>query len=391
MSYPLSGRTPFTQRAGAVFLGLLLLVSTGLAAEPPVISGVSISKGTFNPSLGQKVRVSFNLTQPGALTVLLLDRDGYIVRTLVSKKPAKKGPSSFDWDGRNDRGETVADEAYSLKIDVADRVSGEKPATYFPAASTPREWSLKPKYYDSRGGVLAYTLPAACRVHIQAGTASVDKLTGKLTGPVLKTLVNREPRPVGAVIEQWNGFDDSGAVNIAALRDFMVAIATSALPENSVIAFGNRRIFFLSYASQRSGPSLLSTLTKKHEHHHGLVALDDVSPDLKLTPEHAKWSADQRLWVADTRELPVTVSLVGVSADHFSRQPAKLHVFVDGKAVKEISSPTPGMVVRVPLAAKSPQPQLVAVNWVSEYGPVAVAAARVSVGLPTNENAVLRK
>jgi len=377
-------------RFRSAWLALLLLICVAAAhADKPVISEVSTSKPSFNPSLGQKSQVAFSVSHAGVVNVRLLDRDGYLVRRLAVQAAVEKGRVSFDWDGRDDKGEVVADEAYSIQIDFT--VSNSSSATYSPASTPGRDWSIKPKYYDRRGGILAYTLPVACRVHAQAGTAKVDKVTGKISGPVLKTLVNREPRPAGAVIEQWNGFDDSGTINVAELADFKIAISVSALPDNSIIAFGNRVRNFLSYASGRIGSPMLPRRTATHEHHRGLSALDDVSPDLSLSPQHASWVSNEHLWATNSTELQLVVSLRGMSVDHFVRQPTKLYVFLDGKPVSESTDPKQGMVVSVPLNPQSSQPQVVALNWASEYGPVAVAALRASTRPGLGDAAIRRK
>lgn len=107
-------------RSWAVIGAVLVLVSSGLLAQAPAISDVAVSRPFFNPSLGQKIGISFNLSQPGKLTVLILDRDGVPVRKLVSEKAVEKGRLAYDWDGRDDRGEAAPDEAYSLKVDLAD-------------------------------------------------------------------------------------------------------------------------------------------------------------------------------------------------------------------------------------------------------------------------------
>jgi hypothetical protein len=236
-------------------LALGLLGSVAVAAEPSAISDVSISRPFFNPTLGQKIGISFNLGAPGTLAVLILDRDGYPVRRLVSAKDVEKGKSSFDWDGRDDAGEVVPDEAYSLKIDLR---SGEKVESYFPAKSPAKELGIKDAYYDRRGAVLAYNLPFAARVHLQAGTAAPpDPKTHEAGGPVLRTVVNREPRPAGSVIENWNGYDDGATIYVPDLPHFVIAIAITSLPENAILTSGKRSETFLARAASRKGQSLL--------------------------------------------------------------------------------------------------------------------------------------
>ncbi len=192
------------------------------------------------------MRISFSIGASGSLTFQILDRDGFLTRKLVSETPVRKGKLSFEWNGRDDRGETVPDEAYSVKIDLT---TGRKVNTYFPANAVGEELAVQPTYYDRRGAILAYKLPKASRVHIQAGTARIDPKTKEARGPVLKTIVNREPRVGGSIVESWAGMDEGGTIRVSDLPNFVIAIAASALPENSVIAVGNRTARFLDRAA----------------------------------------------------------------------------------------------------------------------------------------------
>ena len=88
---------------------------------------------------------------------------------------------------------------------------------------------------------------------MQAGIAPVDSKTGKRSGPVLKTLVNREPRPARAVIQNWNGLDETGSYYIPDLPGFAMSVAATSLPENAILAVGNSTVTFLERARRRTG------------------------------------------------------------------------------------------------------------------------------------------
>ena len=113
---------------------------------------------------------------------------------------------------------------------------------------------------------------------MQAGTVQTDSKRGKATGPVLKTIVNREPRPTGPVIETWLGLDESGSFYVPDLRGFSVSVAATSLPENALISVGNTSETFLERAARRSGDPLIPQPDGGHAHHRGLTALDDVAP-----------------------------------------------------------------------------------------------------------------
>lgn len=340
------------------------------------ISNVSVSRPFFNPALGQKIRITFD-TSPGAVAVRILDRDGYVIRTLVTKRVLKADRLTFDWEGHDDHGAVVPDEAYSLKVDLT---TDSRVQLYFPASDPPEDVPVKTNYYDRRGAILSYRLPKAARVHVQAGIAKVNPRSRSSEGPVLKTIVNREPRPAGAVVENWTGFDESGSFYVPDLRDFVISIAATSLPENTIITTGNRKTGFLEYATRRSGASLLPEFIGGHEHHRGLAALEDVAPALKAVPTNAAWSPSERLWRPSGKKLRLSFSLTGPSAESFQREPGKLWVFLDENRMVEVAAPRPGESLDVPLNPLSNGTHVVGVNWASAYGPVAVDAFRIIIG-----------
>ncbi len=184
------------------------------------IRDVKINPASFNPSIGQKVKISLNLSCNGLLTLEIVDRDKYLVRTLTRNDP-RAGQHEFSWDGTSES-EIVPDEAYSLRI--AQRC-GSNESLYFPAARLPKELNVEFASYDSLNALLRYTLPAASRVQIQAGAGPLDPETKKPRGPVMKVPVNHEPRVAGKIMEQWNGMaEGDSSIFIPDLPNFAFSI-----------------------------------------------------------------------------------------------------------------------------------------------------------------------
>jgi hypothetical protein len=278
------------------------------------------------------------------------------------------------WDGRNNSGQLVPDEAYSFKIDW--RGAHEKDS-YFPADTPASMTAIDARAYDRRTATLAYVLPYPSRVHVQAGTAVVDPKTRQPVGPVMKTVVNRAPRAGGAIAEHWNGFDESGAIFIPDLENFVVAIAASPLPENSVITFGNRQRMFVDTLSSRTGVSLF-TPRKQHEHHAALRTEDDLSPTLKIEPLNAIWSAADRAWVTSDDVLRLHLAVEGPTSAAFRTHPSTVELFIDGHRLGPPSTKKAD-VVAIPLGQQHGT-QSVSVNWNSDWGPVAANTIQVRVG-----------
>lgn len=279
------------RHCGKTFLLLsACLFTLPLIADPPsAIRGVLLKQETFNPKAGETVNLTVTFQKVGFASVQVVDRDGFVVRTIDARRPVQ-GSCSFAWDGRDGTGRVVADEAYSFRIEWADAKSRE---LWFPADHPSTPVSIPPRYFDRRSGTLAYTLPRASRVHIQAGSAVFDAQGKAIDGPVMKTIVNRGPRSGGMIAEHWNGFDDRGGVFVADLEGFAIAIAAAPLADGTVIAYGNRERTFVAEAAKRHGVSVFSHRHAASEHHGGLTTLDDVSPSLQIEPMNATWSASE--------------------------------------------------------------------------------------------------
>lgn len=358
-------------------LSLMLLLPAVLGAAPS-IRQVRLSRPFFNPSLRQSVEITIEVSEAGELSASVLDRDGFLVRQLTPPKQVDAGRVVLAWDGRNEQQRAVPDEAYSLKIDLTGK-SGS--ATYFPANLPTEKVQVETKYYDRRSAVLSYHLPKPARIHLQAGTAIVDPRTKTTNGPVLKTLVNREPRPAGAVVENWNGLDESGTTYVPDLPHFVVGIAASSLPENSIITYGNRTSTFSAWAAKRTGTPLFKQASNDHRHHQGLTTLDDVAPRLDAKVQNATWSGRTRTWTTNKKTLKVQLALRGASAAAFAKHPSKLVVYLDQTLVAEVSKPESGMSLEIPTRGVKAGSHLVALNWASAYGPVAVQTILISRGV----------
>lgn len=352
-------------------------------AAGPQIANVVLSKPFFSPALHQSVTISFVAKNGGTLHAVVLDRDGFPVRTLAPGNLVKAGPQRLTWDGRDDHGEIVPDEAWSFKIDLVGDGFSE---TYFPAQEpSPSMLTIRADSYNRNGGILAYTLPAPSRVHIQAGLASPHAKTASTEGMVLKTIVDRAPRAGGAVIESWNGMDESGVVYVPDMPGFVVAIAATPLPANSVITTGNRTRTFLTSAALRTGTSLFAKPAGPHAHHQGLTALEDSSPPLKLEVEHAVWSAAKHEWSLADGPAKLTLAALGPAAPAFIAGNGKLYLFVDGHLASTRDADASTQHVEVPVATLPTGSHLITTNWVSPNGPVAVGSLRLQIGRVATE------
>jgi flagellar hook assembly protein FlgD len=356
-------------------LGFVLAVLLGTPGPDSarVVGPVTISKNFFNPSRGQSLTISFDVSKPGRLSVVVLDRDGLLIRRLAESIDVQAGRQSFQWNGRAENGEFVPDEAYSLKIDLK---GSDWSDSYFPANQSAENFTVKATYYDRAGGILAYDLKTASRIHIQAGIGTLDKSGQNANGPVLKTIVNREPRIAGPIIESWDGFDESNTIRIYDLPNFLVGIAATALPADSIITVGNTARPFVEWAAARSGTSLFTHKSDSHAHHAGLATLQDVAPRLRLTVPDGRLRASDQTWLVPAdRPIQIALAVEGPSAATFSSGSLRHLVFVDQAVHLDATGPM-RRAASIPTARITPGPHILAVNVATGNGPVAVDALR---------------
>jgi hypothetical protein len=353
----------------------LLAWATVQAAPPSRIRDVSIGPPFFNATAGQFATITFYAAAAGTVRVTILDRDRYPIRRLAARD-VTPGLASFTWDGRDDGGAIVPDEAWNIRVELAGEIY-DPSLNFHPIVEDPQ-----PRTYSRSDGILAYTLARPSRVHIEAGQATLNPKSGRNEGPMLKTIVNREPRVRGAVVEKWNGFDESGTIRVSDLPHFAVAVLAMSLPENSIITRGNRRESFLEYARRhRPAAALVARKRSTPAHHHeGLDAFEDRSPTLQITPS-ASWDAGARAYTA-SRAVRIELKIEGINAAHFLAQPARMSVYVDEKRVLTRDHPPSPLVLSIPAESLTAGEHRIAVNWGSDYGPSAAGSFRLTVPAP---------
>lgn len=364
-----AGESPVSSRPDAKGGGVSQ--STAPARTMSVISGVRTSPAFFNPSIGQRAEISCTLARAGEIAVEILDRDRFVVRKLA-RQASRPGTILVVWDGRDDAGLTVPDEAYTSRISFSGDGATESfdPTEHYQAV--PQD--LTSCTYSRTEGILSYTLEWPARVLILAGQATQDPTTHVSSGPILKTIVDRQPRAAGAVVESWNGMDASGRTYVPDLAHFVVAFTVAKLPEGAVIAVGNRATSFFDYSLSHRPKNALAPRQRgqgPNPHYVGLGGLEDANPNLELEVR-APVDPATGAFSEDGASLDVALAIEPRRARYFLGRSAKLNVFVDEKLVLTQDAQRSPAKVTVPVSSLLPGPHRVVVNWASGFGPVAV-------------------
>jgi hypothetical protein len=98
-------------------------VTESLKLQLSPIAAPRVDK-VFSPVCGcdsATATIRFRLREADRLTVAIVDRRGNVVRTLARSRAERPGDVEYAWDGRDDRGDVVAEAAYKPRVHLADQ------------------------------------------------------------------------------------------------------------------------------------------------------------------------------------------------------------------------------------------------------------------------------
>lgn len=230
-----------------VLVALLSLLQSCSTTVNKKTETVSSSEGTtlqfiasnsveFSPNRRENFKIPFTLSQPASeIELQIFTSDGDLVRTITKAGDFNAGQHAFDWDGKDDAGVVVPDEAYVpvlkatfdkgvVKLDPRDTSGGEQVD------------EVKVQITPSRD--ISYYLPASSRVLVRTGIKG---------GAMLRTLASWSPRSAGKNIQRWDGRDQSGLKEIRGEKDLTVLVMGFKLPEHAIITTGNKALDYRRY------------------------------------------------------------------------------------------------------------------------------------------------
>lgn len=214
--------------------------------RPKEFSIQSYEESSFSPSRSESFELSVSIPKPKKtkkVTVDIYTSDNDLIRTLeLNTFERKKYHYVVAWDGKDENGVVVPDEAYipvvtqTLKSDktvIIDR----------------RKDSGGEEVYDFekniRSGSIEYSLPENSRVLVR---------TGVQNGAMLKTVIDWEPRTKGFHAERWNGRDADNLIDIENHPRVGYLIVGFKLPDYAIITYGNKNLSYRNYREKHQLP-----------------------------------------------------------------------------------------------------------------------------------------
>lgn len=230
-------------------LGAFLGIGIAWSAEPnkasvPEPTGAELTiapyaDASFSPAREEQFEIRVRMGEQSDVEQAWIDiytADDDRVRTLqVDLSVAEDDGYRVFWDGRDAEGMTVPDEVYYPVVRVRD--SAEQTARY-----DARDHSGGEEIYDFdksvQPGTIDYSLPAASRMLVRSGIKN---------GPMLRTIVDWEPRTAGFHTERWSGWDKDNVIPIEQNPQVGYLIIGYRLPDHSIITFGNPEYSYRQY------------------------------------------------------------------------------------------------------------------------------------------------
>lgn len=210
------------------------------------VLGLSKSPVTeFSPAVaGGSIAIPFALDQDAVVSLDLLSADGDLVRRLADAKAYGAGQHAIHWDGRDDGGELVPDEAY---VPLFKAVIGETTHLDDPRSYSGGEVIPNIQWQRSSGNSLSFALPDDARVLLRIGVKD---------GPMMRELRHWTPTVAGNAAVRWDGFDTDKVEKIADRDDLWVVVMAYQLPQYSVITSGNQSLDYRQYRAKRDWPRI---------------------------------------------------------------------------------------------------------------------------------------
>jgi hypothetical protein len=219
-------------------------LGVGLLATPLLAMGqvslLRMSATELASARGDRVVYTVRTERSGTLTVEILTGDGDVVRRIALHN-ATVGDHELAWDGKDERGAPVPDEAYCARAVLE---AGNVRSVDDPCSRTGGEVlnGIQPSL--AANGDIAYSLERPARVLIRVGVKN---------GAMLRSLSVWRPRPAGRNLQRWNGFDESGLVD---LRNDRLSLLVTAfrLPDFTVITTGQDGVDYRSWRTAQGWP-----------------------------------------------------------------------------------------------------------------------------------------
>ena len=320
----------------AIIMQLLLAATAASAAGDDVLASIDdYTTGSFSPARNETFVIPILIRSPEQVKTAHIEirtGDDDLVRTLELQQGGglESDGRHIEWDGRDSNGAIVPDEAYHPVLVVTD-IEGNTHRLDM------RKQSGGEEVYDFekqvKAGVIEYVLPAASRMLIRAGIRN---------GPLLRTVVDWEPRTKGFHAERWNGRDADDVILIEQEPDVGYLIVGYELPGKSIITYGNDRETYRQYRERHEFPHRMASFERRLPERNGRVVrqefhnplLQQKSPriEVALLEKENRQPVDE---VSGFDEVLTEVDLEPLDEAYLDQERYEISFFIDNIFIAE--------------------------------------------------------
>jgi hypothetical protein len=346
-----------------IVLFLILILLPLSASGKDFIEQISVSAGTTDLAKGESASITYTLSEPAAITLLICDIHGNIVRTLSDKQIQEAGEQQVTWDGRDDANDLLTDGVYFPIIRGSSKRKGIQ--VYNPTVQPWGEEVLaRPIGWEKQKETISFTIDkqALCRIRVYI----------KDGGPMYKAITGWQLYLPGTHAEPWDGKDLNGVVQVTDQPNYQIGFDAFSLPEGTI---------FLSGSETPEG-----SITKEYKkyplhppHGHNVAYLtaqpNAIAPDPRIAIE---LEGKQKNTVKGM--VPVHVDLEpGLSPAQQLREEFELYLYIDGIMETEINRATVPQTIRWESSKYPNGKHVITVNILSTADRAATFSEKVNI------------
>ncbi|WP_140414120.1 hypothetical protein [Bathymodiolus platifrons methanotrophic gill symbiont] len=337
----------------------LFSVSPLYAQENFNLEIVNVDPRQFNPLVHEQAKIQFKSERDGQAFVRIYDRRAYQVREIFIEHMTANEVVLAAWNGRDDQGRLVANEAYFFTIEATD-IRGNI-VEYSPVQSTLNRSIPMNVNYDTDNKKLSFSVEQDGIVDIRYGAAD--------GGPLLSKLIEWKPFLRGQYSIDWDGWDASGVVSVNSIPGHHFYSQLVALPEYSLFTFGNPdddQIYSLAYPGDSLKLIDSTRLTDR------LYSQANVFPYKNLSPI---FDFSFNTVIEKNEDIPIVSDKFGITIrlnesvkQRVTESRYEILVFVDFKFVTEIEEGRSPARMNINTSALASGEHILTVNVVTLQG-----------------------
>lgn len=208
---------------------LLVLAGPAVAGQTFKLDIIEVTPRQFNPSGNEQAQIQFRSERDGQATVRFYDRRAYQVREFAVEHIAANETVTVAWNGKDDQGQLVPNEAYFFTIEATD-IQGNR-VEYDPTTNLKPRFAPMAVNYDSDQQRLSFSVDQDSVLDVRSGVSD--------GGPLLAKLVEWQPFLRGDYSIPWDGWDKAHTVKAVSLPNHQLYSQIQPLPANSILTVGH--------------------------------------------------------------------------------------------------------------------------------------------------------